>query len=65
VQLSGTSMATPHAAGVAALIAFHNPTWTAAQVRARLDAATDDLGPAGRDSTYGFGAVDLVKAMAP
>jgi thermitase len=65
VQLSGTSMATPHAAGVAALIAFHNPTWTAAQVRSKLDAATDDLGPAGRDSTYGFGAVDLVKAMAP
>jgi thermitase len=65
VQFSGTSMATPHAAGVAALIAFHNPTWTAAQVRAKLDAATDDLGAPGRDSTYGFGAVDLVKAMAP
>ena len=65
VQFSGTSMATPHAAGVAALIAFHNPTWTAAQVRSKLDAATDDLGTPGRDSTYGFGAVDLVKAMAP
>ena len=65
VQFSGTSMATPHAAGVAALIAFHNPTWTAAQVRSKLDAATDDLGAPGRDSTYGFGAVDLVKAMAP
>jgi thermitase len=65
VQFSGTSMATPHAAGVAALIAYHNPTWTAAQVRAKLDAATDDLGTPGRDATYGFGAVDLVKAMAP
>jgi thermitase len=65
VQFSGTSMATPHAAGVAALIAFHNPTWTGAQVRSKLDAATDDLGTPGRDSTYGFGAVDLVKAMAP
>jgi thermitase len=65
VQMSGTSMATPHAAGVAALIAYHNPTWTAAQVRAKLDAATDDLGAPGRDATYGFGGVDLVKAMAP
>jgi thermitase len=65
VPFSGTSMATPHAAGVAALIAFHNPTWTAAQVRAKLDAATDDLGAPGRDPSYGFGSVDLVKAMAP
>jgi hypothetical protein len=34
-------------------------------VHAKLDAATDDLGAPGRDSTYGFGAVDLVNAMAP
>jgi thermitase len=65
MQSSGTSMAAPHAAGVAALIAYHNPTWTAAQVRAKLDAATDDLGTPGRDATYGFGSVDLAKAMAP
>ena len=63
--LSGTSMATPHAAGVAALIAFHNPTWTAAQIRSKLDSSTDDLGAAGRDSTFGFGLVDLAKALAP
>jgi len=63
--LSGTSMATPHAAGVAALIAFHNPSWTAAQIRSKLDSSTDDLGAAGRDTTFGFGLVDLAKALAP
>ena len=64
-QLSGTSMATPHAAGVAALIAYHNPTWTAAQIRSKLDSAVDDLGTLGRDSTFGFGRVNLAKALAP
>jgi thermitase len=64
-RLSGTSMATPNAAGVAALIAYHNPTWTAAQIRSKLDSAVDDLGAAGRDPTFGFGQVDLAKALSP
>ena len=36
VVMSGTSMAAPHAAGVAALVLQAQPTATAAQVRARL-----------------------------
>jgi len=61
--LSGTSMATPHVAGAASLIAFRNPTFTAAQVRSRLQTAVDDLGTAGRDSSFGFGRVTLSKAL--
>jgi thermitase len=63
VAFSGTSMATPHVAGVVALIRFHNPSWTAAQARTKLDSSVDDLGTAGRDSTFGFGRVNLAKAM--
>lgn len=36
VYLDGTSMATPHVTGVAALVWIRNPTWTYSQVRSRL-----------------------------
>jgi thermitase len=62
--LSGTSMATPHAAGVAAVIRTKNPAFTAAQARSKLDASVDDKGPAGRDTQFGFGRVNLVKAAS-
>ncbi|HEX8105684.1 MAG TPA: S8 family serine peptidase [Solirubrobacteraceae bacterium] len=58
--MSGTSMATPHISGVAALIAGKGgtpSTW-----RSKLDSSVDDLGPAGRDPVFGFGRVNLVKA---
>jgi thermitase len=62
MSLSGTSMATPHASGVAAVIADLNATANAATIRSKLDAAVDDLGPAGRDPQFGFGRVNLCKA---
>jgi thermitase len=65
VKFSGTSMATPHVAGVAALIKGRFPALTAAGVRARLDAGVDDLGTPGRDTSFGFGRVTLSKALAP
>jgi thermitase len=60
--LSGTSMATPHVAGVAAIIWGKNPGSTASAVRSKLDASVDDLGAAGRDPSFGFGRVNLLKA---
>jgi thermitase len=64
VAFSGTSMATPHVAGVAALIAFKNPTLNAAGIRAKLDTSVDDKGAPGRDSSFGFGRVNLLKAVS-
>jgi thermitase len=60
--LSGTSMATPHVAGATAIIWDKYPAATAATIRSKLDAAVDDLGTAGRDTSFGFGRVNLVKA---
>jgi thermitase len=60
--ISGTSMATPHVSGVAALIAGANPSGGPAAWRATLDAAVDDLGVAGRDPQFGFGRVNLALA---
>jgi thermitase len=62
--ISGTSMATPHAAGVAAVIRSQNPSLGASATVTRLDAATDDLGAGGRDTSFGFGRVNLAMAAA-
>jgi thermitase len=59
--MSGTSMAAPHAAGVAAVIAGRTAGGPTAW-REKLDRSVDDLGPAGRDTSFGFGRVNLQKA---
>lgn len=58
--MSGTSMASPHVAGAAALV-FANEM-TNVQVRQRLVDTADDLGAAGRDELFGFGLVDADEA---
>ncbi|SDC88653.1 S8 family peptidase [Actinokineospora iranica] len=70
-ELSGTSMASPHVAGVAALLASVEPTLTVAQLRARLGAQADDLacsdsrctGTEAKNSFYGEGRVDALDAV--
>lgn len=58
---SGTSMATPHAAGAAALEWDAHPRSTAKTIRNHLDALTTDAGTPGRDPDYGFGILDLAR----
>jgi serine protease len=60
---NGTSMATPHVAGVAALVWSANPAWTNKQLREALTVSAEDLGAAGRDSSYGFGLVRAAAAL--
>ena len=62
VGLSGTSMASPHAAGVAALIASEGDT-SPATVRSKLQQSADDLGPSGTDPAYGKGRVNAARAV--
>ncbi len=59
---NGTSMATPHVSGVAALAWSKNPSCTAAEVRAALSATADDLDVAGRDNRTGYGMVQTKAA---
>ena len=58
----GTSMATPHVAGVAAMLIQQGVTKPAA-VEAALEKFAVDLGASGRDDTYGFGLVDARNAL--
>lgn len=63
VWAAGTSMAAPHAAGVAALIdSLAGGGMSGAQLRARLEQSADDLGKPGRDAFYGRGRVNAFNA---
>lgn len=54
----GTSMASPHAAGVAALVWSREPALTHEEVRQRLRDHAFPLGPGTPNSFYGYGLVD-------
>ena len=55
--ISGTSFASPYAAGVAALAISMTPSLTSTQVEAILSSTAMDLGDAGYDTEYGHGLV--------
>jgi len=63
VSLSGTSMATPHVSGLAALIWARNPRLTNSQVRQIIQNSADDLGAPDWDPYYGFGRINARKAL--
>jgi len=53
--MSGTSMATPHVAGVAALVWSHFPGLKAQQIRKAIEQTAEDRGSQGYDNYYGHG----------
>ena len=61
---NGTSMASPHVAGTAALVLAANPGWSNNDIRFQLQATALDLGPEGRDTHYGYGLVDALGATS-
>jgi len=73
---NGTSMASPHVAGVLALMKSVHPTWTPAQMVEKLRAQADDkacgtttagpacVGPVTNNSYFGEGVVDALDAVS-
>jgi len=61
--MSGTSMATPHVAGLAGLLLSQNPALTVAQIRSIMQSTAVDLGAPGRDDNFGYGRIDTFAAL--
>jgi subtilisin family serine protease len=69
-MLDGTSMATPHVAGGAALLLQRHPTWTVQQVKSALASTGDEVHPTGHSGEVsvlreGGGRINLVRADQP
>jgi subtilisin family serine protease len=67
---SGTSMASPHVAGAAALLKQRHPTWTVVQIKSALESTGDPVHPVGSSSEVtplreGGGRIDLPHADNP
>jgi subtilisin family serine protease len=60
---TGTSVATAHVSGLAALLIARNPSLTPDAVQTILMRTAKDLGPQGRDDEYGAGLVDAYEAL--
>ncbi|OQW91157.1 MAG: hypothetical protein BWK78_05365, partial [Thiotrichaceae bacterium IS1] len=58
-QFNGTSAATPHVAGAAALVWQAFPSYTPAQVQSFLETKAIDLGTSGKDTQFGMGRLYL------
>jgi len=62
---TGTSMAAPQVAAAAALLMAHSPQLSGAQIAKILKESATDLGAPGVDDKYGWGALNIERALAP
>ncbi|MDO8657265.1 MAG: S8 family serine peptidase [Candidatus Levybacteria bacterium] len=63
-RVSGTSMATPHVAGLAALLLAKDPTLTNEEIRQLLRLGATDLGSSGKDKDFGFGRIEANNSLS-
>ncbi|MFS0822093.1 S8 family peptidase [Bacillus sp. 1P02SD] len=61
--LSGTSMAAPHVAALAALMRSINPNLSNKEIMDMIKGTSLDLGKAGKDIYFGEGLIDIVQAL--
>lgn len=61
-EYSGTSMATPHVAGVAALLMSQFPSKRGSDIRTALQSSARDVGACGKDQLFGNGIIDAMAA---
>ncbi|MEB3284277.1 MAG: S8 family serine peptidase [Candidatus Sericytochromatia bacterium] len=64
-KMSGTSMASPFVAGLAALVRSEFPAMKQAEVKAHIEKMADDLGAEGFDQYFGHGRINALKSVSP
>ncbi len=60
----GTSMATPHVSGLAALVWSYESSLTNQELREHLRDTSDDLGGSGWDKYFGYGRINAYRALS-
>ncbi len=60
---SGTSIAVPHVSAAVALLLQRNPKLSVVEIKTLLEGTARDLGPKGKDTEFGSGAVDVCEAL--
>ena len=63
-RADGTSMATPHVSGVAALLLSEHPEYSNEDVRQAIRTSATDLGALGFDSSFGYGNLNASAAVS-
>lgn len=61
--MSGTSMATPHVAGLAGLLWSQDPARTSQDIEQLIRGTAVDLGTAGKDDYFGHGRINPIAAL--
>ncbi|WP_319568289.1 S8 family peptidase [Cohaesibacter marisflavi] len=61
---SGTSMATAYISGAVALLLQKEPELSVEEIKQRLSGSALDLGPQGKDPLFGYGRLDVSRALA-